>query len=104
MRAEAYAADPLEAQLAEQTRSFLADPQRGMRVEGTTLCVSKIFDWYTADFVPAKERGLFRRLTPEHLLSVLAPYLTPEVRRAIQQHTLELKFMDYDWSLNAQRR
>ena len=103
LRAEAYAADRVDAQLAEQTRQFLGDPQRGMRVEGTTLWVSKIFDWYTADFVPAKERGLFRRLTPEQLVSVLSPYLTPEVGQAVRQRTLELKFLDYDWSLNARR-
>jgi len=103
LRAEAYAADRLESQLAEQTRQFLDNPQRGMRIEGETLWASKIFDWYMTDFVPAKELGLFRRLTSEKLLSVLSPYLKPEVGRAVRQRTLELRFMDYDWSLNAQR-
>jgi len=103
LRAEAYAADRLDAQLAEQTRQFLDNPRRGLRIEGGTLWVSKIFDWYTTDFVPAKELGLLRRLTPEKLLSVLAPYLTPEMGRLIRQRTLELRFTEYDWSLNAQR-
>lgn len=103
LRAEAYAADRLDAQLAEQTRQFLDNPQRGLRIKGGTLWVSKIFDWYTTDFVPAKELGLLRRLTPEKLLSVLAPYLTPEMGRPVRQRTLELRFMEYDWSLNAQR-
>ena len=103
LRAEAYAEERLDAQLTEQTRQFLDNPQRGLRIEGGTLWVSKIFDWYTTDFIPTKELGLFRRLTPEKLLPVLAPYLTPEVQRAVRQQTLELRFMEYDWSLNAQR-
>jgi hypothetical protein len=149
LRAEAYAADQLDAQLAEQTRQFLDNPQRGLRIEDGTLWVSKIFDWYTIDFIPPKALGLFRgapprplslrgavgvappaspvgrnperaprlrlakpnvrgeskgRLTPDTLVSVLAPYLAPEVEAAIRQRTLVLRFMEYDWSLNAQRR
>ena len=102
LRAEAYVSDRLDAQLAEQTRTFLGDPQRGMRIEGATLWVSKIFAWYTADFVPAKGLGPLHRLTSEPLLSILAPYLAPAVTRAAQMRTLALKFLDYDWSLNRQ--
>ncbi len=104
LRAEAYAADRLDAQLAEQTRQFLDNPQRGLRIEGGTLWVSKIFDWYTTDFVPAKELGLLRRLTPEKLLPPIEPYLDRHIAQAIRSKPLSISFLDYDWSLNAQHR
>ncbi|MDP3703578.1 MAG: DUF547 domain-containing protein, partial [Candidatus Omnitrophota bacterium] len=102
LRAEAYAADRLKAQLAEQTRQFLNDPKRGLRIEDGTVWASKIFDWYATDFLPTKEVGLFRRLPPEKLLGVLSAYYKSDV--ASPRGRLELKFMDYDWSLNAQRK
>jgi len=102
LRAEAYAADRLDAQLAEQTRQFLNDPQRGLRIEDGTLWASKIFDWYATDFIPAKEFGLFRQFPPEKLLGVLSAYYKSDV--APPRGRLTLKFMDYDWSLNAQHK
>ena len=94
LRAEAYAPDRLNEQLADQLRRFLADPKRGLRVEGQTLWVSKMFKWYDEDFVPTGH------LTAQTLVPVLAAYLSPEQAQAAGQAGLAVKFMDYDWSLN----
>jgi len=102
LRTEAYAADRLDAQLTEQTRQFLGDPQRGIRVEGTTLWLSRIFDWYQTDFLPATERGRSRRLTAEQLLPLIAPYLDLRVAHTIKSRRLSIRFLKYDWSLNEQ--
>lgn len=102
LRAEAYEATRLEAQLTEQTRTFLADPTRGLRLDGSTVWVSKIFDWYTTDFVAAAAGGRRRRLTANALLSVLKPYLRPAALEAAAGKTLRVKFLPYDWALNDQ--
>lgn len=99
LRSEAYAPQRLEAQLADQTTQFLADPQRGLRVQGNTLWVSMIFKWHETDFVP--RRGLVHRLTPAALLTALEPYLDKEAAKTIRARRLGLKFIPYDWTLNA---
>lgn len=49
LRAEAYAADQLDAQFDDQARRFLSDHSRNRYADGR-LEVSKIFDWYADDF------------------------------------------------------
>lgn len=101
---EAYVPERLNEQLVEQTRRFLADPQRGLRVESRTLWLSKIFDWYKTDFMPAGELGWFGRLTPEKLLPHIEPYLDRDTAHAIRSKRLSISVLDYDWSLNAQHQ
>ncbi|MBT6329144.1 MAG: DUF547 domain-containing protein, partial [Kordiimonadaceae bacterium] len=49
LRREAYSGVDLNEQLNEQMRAFLVDRSRN-QLEGNTLRVSKIFDWYDDDF------------------------------------------------------
>lgn len=100
LRSEVYVAERLEEQLADQTRQFLADPSRGLRLdsEDGALRLSKIFKWYATDFVSTGP------LTAQTLLPLLTPYLDPSVAQAIQAQRLPLKFLDYDWTLNRQPR
>jgi hypothetical protein len=95
LRAEAYVPERLERQLADQTRRFLNDPKRGLRLEGTTLLLSQIFKWYAQDFVPGA-----RRFTSTQLLAVLAPYVEEGLAGAIERGQPAIGFLDYDWSLN----
>jgi hypothetical protein len=53
LRAEPYRAAQLDAQLDDQVRGFLANPGKGLAVAGKRLRVSKIFDWFEADFTDA---------------------------------------------------
>ena len=76
---------------------FLADTERGLSLDGRTLWVSSIFTWYAKDFLP---RG---RPTAETLLAVLAPYVNSSVITAAHGNGMQLKFLDYDWSLNEQQ-
>ena len=102
LRAEAYHPDRIEAQLTEQLEQFLRDADHGLRLEESTLWVSKIVDWYTEDFVSAEARGGSRRLTAEQLLLAFSPYLAPDVAQEIRQRMPTVKFLKYDWSLNEQ--
>jgi len=79
LRSEAYTAEQLEQQLADQTKLFLADTTRN-RIEGTTLWLSPIFDWYGSDF-------------PGGVSEWVKPWLGSAKR---------VKFTEYDWSLNEQ--
>ncbi len=103
LRSEAYTADRVDAQLTQQVQQFLSNTEKGLRLDPRqdTLWVSKIFKWYAADFVP---NGA---LTAQSLLERLRPVLDPAIAQAIGQelvkdYELHVRFMDYDWSLNAQ--
>jgi hypothetical protein len=90
LREEAYVAGRLEAQLEEQARRFLSDRSRN-RVRDGRLEVSRIFDWYKEDFEPRP--AYFARYSA--VLGDDAPQ-----REALAAGRLELRFLDYDWSLN----
>lgn len=94
LRDEAYAATSLEMQLNEQMTSFLSDRSRN-RIEGNTLMLSRIFDWFEADF--SRVAGSL----PAYL-SRWADALgdTPEDRERVRTQQLRLRFLDYDWALN----
>ncbi len=102
LRSEAYAAERLNEQLADQAERFLSNTQWGLKVNGATLWVSKVFDWYEKDFVLSGQGDALRRLTAPKLLALLAPYLSAEAASATKQPKLGLKYFPYDWSLNEQ--
>ncbi len=83
LRNEAYRADILDAQLEEQTRSFLNNA-KGLLVENQRLRLSKIFDWYGEDFEVYGNLGNF-----------------------VKQYRPELQFenirmnLSYNWDLNS---
>ncbi len=83
LRNEPYVGARLEQQLTDQSRDFLARPDR-FRVEGDTAYVSRIFKWFKKDFdsVPA----------------FIQTYSGRDV------FNLKIKYQAYDWSLNEQNR
>ena len=99
LREEAYAADRLDAQLAEQTRRFLADRTRNRWEAGRgRLLVSKIFDWYGEDF-RLGHQGITS--LPAFLAAhadLLADAQTD--RTSIRGGQAPIAFLDYDWALN----
>jgi len=91
IRAEAFAAGKLDAQLDDQMRSWLANEKTGLDVEdeGQTLRVSSIFDWFGEDF--EEETGSVR--------AFLVRYM-PEEKRASLKADNRIRYLYYDWSLN----
>jgi hypothetical protein len=94
LREEAYAGRRLEQQLEEQARRFLADRSRNRLRQGE-LEVSRIFDWFKEDFEP--RAAYFARYAD--LLSD-----DPKGREAIAGGKMQIRFLDYDWSLNDARQ
>ena len=85
---DAYVGNKLSWQLnASSTRALSQD--RWLRL-GKRIWVSKIFDWYEDDFedYSGSVRAYIARYRPDAAETILNP-------------EIELKHMDYDWSLNA---
>lgn len=80
LRNEAFVASKLEAQLEEQTRSFLRNEAYNA-LSGSTFRASKIFDWYGEDF--------------GNLTDFIGKYVN------LPSDT-KVEFTNYDWTLNKQ--
>jgi hypothetical protein len=91
LRREAYRAERIDAQLDDAVRTFLADPEKGLRVEAGRVRLSPIFDWFAKDFAPAGGPLAFAR-----------PHLAEPVRRALDALGPDprIEWFDYDWTLN----
>ena len=87
-----YMAEKLEQQLENATIAFINDTTRNRFEQQTkTAYISKIFDWFEDDFV--KHSG-----TVQHYIAL---YIKDEaVSSALANNEYEIKFMEYDWSLN----
>jgi len=85
---EAFVASNLDAQLDAATINFLADRQANY-LEGSTLYLSKIFDWYEEDFGGS-------------VVAFVAGYW-PEPSSALKQkpNAIKVAYSAYDWNLNA---
>lgn len=88
LRKQVYTAENLETMLAENTRMALAS-SRHLRVQRGGLYGTELFKWYEQDFAGAEGSvGAFiQRWAPAEVARVAAT-------------TTEMKFIDYDWSLN----
>ena len=104
LRSEAYTAERLNEQLDAQARTYLASPA-GLHIDraGAVVQLSSIFKWYGADFIKAfaahitagsftdAERGS---------LGFVSGYLNPSDQAFVGAGAYQLRYLDYDWSLN----
>jgi hypothetical protein len=98
LRGEPYVSGRLDAQLAGQSRAFLAQG-KGLQVEGTTLRISAIFDWFGKDFAVGTQSPR------EGVVAFLKRYAPPTAGLTLDApKEYSLKYLDYDWSLNQQPR
>ncbi|PAU81956.1 DUF547 domain-containing protein [Halovibrio salipaludis] len=88
LRETLYTADNIERLMTENTR-FAMQTERQMRIEGDTLYLSQLFDWYSGDF--EAEGGSIR--------DFIGDYTGQDITEAVAD-TDTIRFIDYDWSLN----
>jgi len=50
LRNEPYTSQKLSNQLDDQTQQFLKNDKKGLKLDGNTIIISKIFDWFEDDF------------------------------------------------------
>jgi len=99
LRSEAYVGARVDEQLDDQTRTFLARTPSKNRVDvpSRTLFASRIFEFrdYEKDFGG----------TPQAIGRYIAGYLPegPE-KRLLLSGEFRIRYTEYDWSLNRQRR
>ena len=88
---EPFRAERLDAQLDAAARAFVANTEKGARIESGSLRISKIFDWFGEDFVASGG-----------VLAFVRRHASPDLRAAIDRlgPRPQLLFFDYDWSLN----
>lgn len=105
LRPEPYVGERLAEQLADQARAFVADPSK-FRIDrdAQTVYVSKIFEWFGADFVSRYQTREFGRRSEEEraFLNYLAGSLSPEEAAYLRQGDYRVRYLDYDWTLNEQ--
>lgn len=103
LRAEAFAADRLDGQLEDSMRRFLSDRSRNrFDAAGNTLSVSRIFDWYQGDFEKGHQGFSSLDATFTRYADALGDTL--QTQDAIRKGGLKIRYLEYDWALNAARR
>ena len=88
LSATAYTGQNIESLLAEAESTFV-NHQRGVRFQGGTLILSKIYDWYRDDFVESESE----------LPGFLAQFAEPKLRAQLNGYRGNIRY-EYDWSLN----
>lgn len=106
LRSELYTGDQLDAQLDDQTRKFLANPEK-FRIDRDRkkVYLSPIFKWFGEDFVETYgiEKGFSGKKQSERaVLNFIAKYLDEKDREYLSTAEYEVSYLDYDWSLNEQ--
>jgi hypothetical protein len=78
---EAFLANKLNSQLEQQTKKFINNVSYN-QISDNSITISKIFDWYKADFSPS-------------LVDYINEYASTRISEGAN-----IKFKEYDWSLN----
>ena len=90
LAARAYAAATLDAQLDAAARRFVDDERWNSIAPGKPWRLSKIFDWYAADFVAAAGS----------VPAYVARYAAPARLGGVDPAQVRWSARGYDWSLN----
>ena len=84
LRNEAYTAKKLSSQLDDQALSFFNNSNKGLRLKGNEIDISKIFDWFKDDF--------------NKVGGVIA--FVKKYRKDLPDNVHIEGYMDYNWNLN----
>lgn len=94
LRNEAWMPNKLNEQFEDSARRFISDSSRNhYNAQGNYLELSKIFDWYGDDFVKDKSCG-------GSVKAFVSRYIKAPGGKPVPE-TAAIKFLPYDWSLNA---
>jgi Protein of unknown function, DUF547 len=105
LRNEPYVAERLSEQLDDQTRKFISNPLK-FRIDRQARVVhlSPLFKWYGGDFVKSFGTDKFAGHSDAEraALNYLSALLEPADREFLEKEKIEIKYLDYNWSLNEQ--
>ncbi|UCF36867.1 MAG: DUF547 domain-containing protein [Acidobacteriota bacterium] len=108
LRNEPFTGERLREQFDDQIRRFLKNPNN-FRIDSAdgTVYLSEIFDWYGEDFIAefgTKEVGADLSRSEVAVMNYIAPQLSPSDARYLAEEPYRVQYLDYDWTLNEQRR
>lgn len=102
LRPQPYTGAKLDRQLNEEARRWvrIGRNKAGRRKnyldkDANVFHVSEIFKWFQEDFNGGGEKGV---------LAFISRHVDEDTREYLQRHDVELEYLDYDWSLNDQRK
>jgi hypothetical protein len=107
LRNEPFLGEKLDQQLNDQTRRFLANPQK-FRIDRDQgkVYISPIFKWFGQDFVTTYgTTEKFSSFNPKEraVLNFIQAYLSKEDRDYLLTGNYAISYLKYDWSLNEQQ-
>ncbi len=98
---EPYRDQALDSQLDAAARRYLGSPD-GLRLDGDTMRVSSILDWYGEDFVPRYAPLIAGELSAKDkaILGVISTFGSGDAASRAARGNSRIVFLKYDWSLN----
>ncbi len=108
LESRAFFADDLNQRLDQATRNFITNPEKvRLDQQENALYLSAIFDWYRDDF-PVSADGLeqFAKYgkADQGIIEFVTNFLVESDQKYIAQHQPKIKYLNYDWSLNEQKK
>jgi Protein of unknown function, DUF547 len=105
LRNEAYIAEKLDEQLNDQTKQFLSNRLNfKINRQAKVVYLSPIFKWYGNDFrlshTPEKGYNGLNK-TDQAVVNFCSLYLSASEQKFLSAGDYSIKFLNYDWSLNA---
>jgi hypothetical protein len=105
----AFTGAKLQEQLELITKDFLADKERGMRIdrEKKTIQISRLFLWYASDFKgnTSKTSQYWEIIKGQFSTAVGVGFIRTKVddetRQLFDDKKFKVSFMDYSWALNS---
>lgn len=107
LRNEPFTGQGLDAQLDDQTRRFLENPQK-FRIDpvNSRVYLSPIFKWFGKDFIKTygtDEKFAGRNEAERAVLNFISGHIDEDVAKYLATGEYDLEYLDYDWSLNERK-
>jgi Protein of unknown function, DUF547 len=106
LRREAFIGGSLDTQLDDQTRKFLADPDK-FKIDRKTneVHISKIFSWFGDDFKKkySDDQVLTGDKTEKAVLNYISKYVSESDSQYLRNNEFDIEYFSYDWSLNEKK-
>lgn len=105
LRPEPFVGETLDAQLDDQVRIFLNQPEvLEIDRENGKVRLSSIFDWFGEDWVPgfAPDAGFAGNDGEKAVLNFISGYVSEADAAYLREGGYKVSYTNYDWSLNRQ--
>ena len=108
LRNEPFVAERLDEQLDDQGRRFAAST-KGLRIDRSAkrVYLSAIFKWFGDDFIAvygAEDKFTGKTAAQRAVLNYISAYVGDDDRTYLETGHYTVKYLDYDWTLNEQKR